>query len=599
MDGQEDAASDLTALPQIRSRTPLLPRRSPPRTPPKQIRRKSSFVRRVDSSEDSPSPHSSIFEALYQSNTNSDDSGHLDSGCTRQLPVSGDHASAEARENDENARKQPASVDTLVASESRFLYGHGTVLETITERTSLGSIRLARAKSVGNLQSVPPADLYNTFVSVKSPQRKKSLSLDDMDLVKDSQDVSLVESTTDRPMAIHEIYAEPKVPIKEPPGRPETPPGMPSWTEHQLRTSQLRSGRRASTGLRQLFGIRSSRAELQDREQSQPNGGRSVSDPIMGRPPRIARFRPPKSSYSRIDQHPFNNAPTAAVDPFLQQPTSTRPTGKRKSVRFTPSTTARGSEAVHFQAGIEQGGRPISQPIAQAEPISPIQSLHSRQSTPEKQRVCPHRRGRRVALKQLKHSNSTIPGIDYQAILSHPLTREDSFASLPHLVPPSPTHPISSGWPGRGENAWDMGVIDTESMSGAISNTSATHLMTGALLAPSPSPTPASSHPGARALLHRLAKNSRCWRCKLETLGDKLEKLRKKSASCLWFVCCGFDADEDGSTYAPRNVRVELGGQVTEVGGRGRARDRRWGGAESPVSPSRQIECDNARPWIL
>ena len=592
MDGQEDVAPEIVDLPHVRSRIPLIPR-SPPRTPPKQIRRKGSFMRRVDSSEESPSPHGSIFEALYQSATNSEEGGHVELWPTRPLPVSSQPASpSETRENDENTRQLPTSTNTLVENDGQFLYGHGTVLETIKERTSHGSIRiLARRKSVDDLKSIPVPDQIGRLAPGKNPQRQKSLSLDDLETVKDSyMENSLAGSTTKHALAIQEIYAQPRVPIKEPPYRPDTPPGMPSWTEHQLRPAERP---RPSVGFREFFGIRSSRTKLQHGEQSLPDGGRSVSGL---RVPRIARFRPPKSSYGRIDQHPFNSAPTAVVDPFLHVPTSIRPVAMRKLVRFTPSTAAQDSEATPPQGGVEQGDSSATQHTAQVEPESPIQGRHSRPSGPKKRRECPHRKARVPAFKKLKHSNSTILGIDYQAILSHPLTRDASHTSLPQLAPPSPTHPVHSAWCGRGDGNWDLGIIDTETISGVVSNSSTTHLMSGALLAASPSPTPESSHREDRTLLPPPIKNSRCWRCKLEALGDRLGSWRKKSTGCLWFVCCGFDADEEGSTYTPRNVRVELAGQANGREG-GRPRDRWWGAEESPLG--RRGVFDYAYPWIV
>jgi hypothetical protein len=572
-----------------------------PRTPPKQIRRKGSFVRRVDSSEESPSPHGSIFEAYYQSATNSDESGHPDTWPTKVLPVLSQPApSPQARENNENAKKRPASTNTLDAQEGPFLYGRGTVLETITERNSLGSIRiLARAKSVDELHSVPLLGHQDSFILAKSPRRKRSLSLDDLDLVKDPyhQVVASIERTTQKPLAIHEIYAQPKAPIQEPPPRPETPPGMPSWTEHQLRASQRRPVRRTPARLRQFFGIRASRAE-QPRQATVPTGNRSVSAPA-GRVPRIARFRPPKSVYGRIDQHPFNRAPTAVVDPFPHLSILPRPTGKRKSVRFTPSATARDSEIISSPARNELAG---SSPITQIEAISPTRSQSSQPNTPEKQKQCPHRKGERIGFKRLKHSNSTITGIDYQSILSHPLTRAESMASLPHLLPPSPTHPTSSTSSRHGDTNWDARTVDTELISSAFSNSSTTHLMTGALIAPSPSPTPEpqrSSHPDNSAPLPPLTKNARCWKCKLAVMGEKLDRMRRRSASCLWFVCCGFEADED--ERAPRNARTELGRHGAgspEVSSPGRARGR-WRRAESPLGPARRVSFDDIQPRVV
>jgi hypothetical protein len=607
MDGQEDATPGITVLAQTRSRIPLIPRRSSPSTPPNQIRRKESFVRRLDSSEESPSSHGSIFEALYQSATNSDDTGHFELG-PRSLPTLTPSTSPpESRENDENIRQSPASTKAPGGSESQFLYGHGTILETIKERTSHGSIRiLARRKSVDDLRS-PSSSQPGGLASRKNPLRQKSHSLDDLEAAKESyQAKGLVESTAKQSPEIHEIYAGPKTPVQGPPKRPGTPPGMPSWTEHQLRFVQ-RPKRRASTSLRQFFGLQSSRASLQDGEQNRSIDGRAIRRASRPRMPRIARFRPPKSVYGRLDQHPFNDAPTAIVDPFLHLPVSSRSNRKRKSVRFTPSTAARDSGTASLQGEADLGAITDSQRAAQAEPSSPIPSTHSLHASPEKRRACPHRKSR---FKHLEHSNSTIPGVDYQAILAHPLTRDISHASLPRLVPPSPTHLSPGSWSGRAESAWDMGVVETENLtlSGAVSNSSTTHLMSGALIAASPSPSPT---PGSRPRedVTPQTEPSQCWRCKFESMGERVRErlgdLRKKSGRCLWFVCCGFDTDEEGSTYAPRNVRVELAGQPS-VGASPStsARDRWWGGtADStgrPLGPvTRSTVFAYPQAWIM
>lgn len=601
MDGQEDPTPELIALSPVRSRIPLLPKRNTsPRTPPKQIRRKGSFVRRVDSSEESPSPHGSIFEAYYQSATNSDESGHPDTLLIKAFPVPGQPApSPEARENNENAKMRPASTNTFDAHEGPFLYGRGTVLETITERNSLGSIRiLTRSKSADDLTTFPFLGLQDSFILTKNPQHKKSLSLDDLDLFKDPyhQVITSIEHATEKPLAIHEIYAQPKAPIQEPPHRPETPPGIPSWTEHQLHASQRRPVRRTHARLRHFFSIRGSRAE--PRQATVAAGNRSVSAP-EGRAPRIGRFRPPRSVYGRLDQHPFNRAPTAVVDPFPRLSILPQPTSKRKSVRFTPSATARDSEIVSSPAGNELT---TSSSIAQTEAISPTRSQPSQPNTPEKQRQCPHRIGRRKGFLRLKHSNSTITGVDFQSILSNPLTRAESMASLPHLPPPSPSHLTSSTSSRHRDTNWDARTVDTEVISNAFSNSSTTHLMTGALIAPSSSPTPESqrsSHLNNGATPAHLTENTRCWKCTLTTTREKLDKIRKGSASCLWFVCCGFEADED--EIAPRTVRTELGRQGAgspEVSSPGRTRGR-WRRADSPLSPARTVSLDYVQPRIV
>jgi hypothetical protein len=102
-----------------------------------------------------------------------------------------------------------------------------------------------------------------------------------------------------------------------------------------------------------------------------------------------------------------------------------------------------------------------------------------------------------------------------------------------------------------------MGFIDMDPIMGAFSNSSSTHLMTDALLTPSPSQNQGAhspTHTDDRTTRPLLNRNTHCWKCKLEALVGKLDKLRRRSASCLWFLCCGFEADDDGTTYAPRHA---------------------------------------------
>lgn len=149
MDGHIDITPENNVFPQTGLRIPLIPKRSSSVTPTKKIRRKSSFVRRVDSSEESPSPHGSIFEAYYHSTTNSDESAVVESWPMRTLPGHNQPASStQGRENDENSRVGPKPATSSGVYDKQFLYGRGTVLETITEQNSHGSMRIfARAKS--------------------------------------------------------------------------------------------------------------------------------------------------------------------------------------------------------------------------------------------------------------------------------------------------------------------------------------------------------------------------------------------------------------------------------------------------------------------
>jgi len=599
MDGHIDITPENNVVPQTGLRIPLIPKRSSSVTPTKQIRRKSSFVRRVDSSEESPSPHGSIFEAYYHSTTNSDESAVVESWPMRTLTGHNQPApSTQGRENDENSRVGATSATSSGVYDKQFLYGRGTVLETITEQNSHGSMRIfARAKSADELHSIPFLGHRDSFVVSKSPRRKKSLSLDDLNLVKGSyyQAVAMIERTTQKPLPIHEIYARPKTPVQEPPQRPPTPPGMPSWTEHQLRPPQRRSSitRGASNRLQRFFGIQPSRSRV-------PNpapAGRPVSAPVGGQIPRTARYRPPKSVYGRIDQHPFNNASVAVVDPFPRESILSRPTGQRKSVRFTPSATARDSEMLALQTAVESTRNPPL-PTVQVEPTSPIPNTRSRPSTPENRRQCPHRKGQHAALKCLNHTNTSTPGNEYQAILSNPLIRQSSLASLPNLFPPSPTHPSSSASSRRDDLNIDWGILDTTPMTGELSDFSATHLMTGALLAPSPSPTPLSPQPENGTLLPHSNENFQCWKCKLEAFRERIDKVWYRGGTGLCFICCGVEVEEDVRTPGLNNGNMRSGRYSEMMNGGQSTRRGWWGVADSPMRPARRVALESTRAAI-
>jgi len=166
------------AVDSSRSRVPLIEQANvpPPPTPVKQVRRKRSFVLRIDSSEECPSPHESLYEAFYFSNNNSDDSGGrveawtmvglrkanpldtsaaIDQNSTQAStngPMAGSRPMITTEENHSNQMNESA-ISTI--DDVQFLYGNGTVLETIAEQKSNGTMRsLFRPKSVENMHKV-------------------------------------------------------------------------------------------------------------------------------------------------------------------------------------------------------------------------------------------------------------------------------------------------------------------------------------------------------------------------------------------------------------------------------------------------------------
>ena len=578
MDSSRQILPAQASSPQTPSRVPLIQKIvSPLPQRPKQIRRKSSFILRVDSSEDCPSPHDSIYEAFRFSGPNSDDSGNraevwptLDLQRASTLSLSQDQGV------NENNRVGGTSTNQHTIDDIEFRYGHGTILETITERKSNNTmISLERPKSADNLTSVPFLGHRDSFILVNSPRRKTSFSVDDLDLTKTSyhEACAIIERTAQKTIPVHEIYAQPRTPILAPPERPPTPDGMPSWTASQDLPPRARSRHSSKTQGHLLQRVQrffshpaneitfSSRIPL-SRVDSRV---RTVSAPVRGR---IApRFRPPRSAYSHIDQHPFHNSPVAeAITRRSPTTSSTQPisnlpsrTGRRRlgqRVRFTPSATARDSEMMSLRNAIE------SSSASALHPMSLMQSTPTAFDASPSSRECPHRRGRHAALEAtyqtLQHQRSAPPSNEYTVMPSDSLSRRKSAApaAAPILSLHTPAHTNSTIVPrvesiisnAQGSiNYTPTRMISTSSTAPLISSAHAEESSTfpssaTSLTASMSLPT----HHNINAEVSQQNKKEHwCWKCQLIRLSSKLDHCWTNTAGCMCFVCCGVDIEED------------------------------------------------------
>jgi hypothetical protein len=609
-----------TSPPSVRGA--LLPKTTSPQSSPmKNVRRKASFFRQGDSSEESPlSSSSSIFEAFLFSGSNSEESAHK----TETWPRIKQPIFQSTRPNNENER-QPSSSSrsetTAIITETEFLYGHGTVLDTITEQKSYGTIRsVARTKSAEELLTVPLLGHRDSFTLSKNTScRKHSFSLDDIWTIKDSyhEACAMIERVARRSLSIHEIYAKPKEPILAPPERPSTPPGCPSWTEAQ------QPGPRPHlvpnhTRLQRFLRIPSSGLKLSTRA---PSTGfsltrRSVSAPETPRLP--PRFRVPKSVYSAIENHPFNRAVVhkpdsePPVDPprIMPAPESSsraqtsripgssseiasaangRGKGKAKLVRFTPSATARDSEMTNLRNAMEATSGTAFHPLDGI-------ILPKSQQPPKS---CPHRKAQHPRLKTLNAEFTVPPSNEYLPLAS--ITSVASFSHydlngrgpspsvsvqmspmerIPTITSKAPSIAVSLSSEHNTEMApedysIDIGIIDS------FPNTPSTHtsnpyLMSGALLTPS-SPQSAIEVPimtGAQLMTIRphsentklVSNESRiCWKCKYDGVKSKVGSWMGRGGEWLCFVCCGGDFGEwdlqgESEGEARRRRRAVLAG---------------------------------------
>lgn len=450
------------------ARNPLLPRTaSPQQVPAKNVRRKGSFVRPADSSEESPmSSNNSIFEAFVFSNSNSEDSVFK----SDTLPPFKQTVREISPPNDENMKQPSTSTRSEPTINTEFLYGHGTILGTITEQKSYGTMRsiartksaddistvrsISRAKSADDISTTPLLGHRDSFIIARTrPGHKQSFSLDDIWSIQDSYHdaCAMIDQAARRRLSIHEVYAKPQEPLIAPPERPDTPPGCPSWTEAQ-RPGPRQHLMPAHTRLQRLLRMPSSGMTLSSMPSRSFFTGRIVSAPGLTRLP--PRFRVPKSVYSAIETHPFSSAPVHKIDsePPVEAPrpvlapvatehprTSSIPSaapiigpkskgkgkGKSKFVRFTPSATARDSEMVNLRLAMEVTSSTALHPL--------VDHPWSSQPVPYMKITCPHRKGRHLArINMNRRLNSPMnPDI---APLSNPYLPLASTSSLPRLT---------------------------------------------------------------------------------------------------------------------------------------------------------------------
>ena len=604
MDSSSQILPDQTSSSQTPLRGPLLPKivSSPPHQP-KQIRRKSSFVRRVDSSEDCPSPHDSIYEAFYFSANNSDESGNrVESWPMVTLQDASSLERSRDHRVDENSRGIGASTNTSSIDDIEFRYGRGTILETITEQKSNNTMRtLARPKSADDIPSIPFLGHRDSFILAKSPRRKKSFSVDDLALIQNSyhEACSMIERTVRKQLPIPEIYAQPKTPILAPPERPPTPEGMPSWTVSQNLPPRAPSRHSSNQQdrlthlqrVQRFFSFPANEITFSSRIplSRAGSGARSVSAPDGRRT--APRFRPPRSAYGPIHQHPFNNATMAKPIPISGLPTSNmqlvsnlpRRIGKRKPgqrVRFTPSATARDSEMTALQNAIE------SSSASALHPMTPMQVTPEASNASPNARQCPHRRGRRAALKALNqtlnHENTAPPSNEYTVLSSYSPSNRSSVTPTP--VPQSSLQslvytnsPISSQNESVLNDEQAQGVTDSiSSRIMSISSTtplmySSSTIIDSSTMGSAPVPPSTGNHPVDES--KQKEKELRCWKCRLGYAREKMDHFWTNAASCMCFVCCGIDIDEDLNVYpgnsGGRTGLGPYGGAVLRGGLRG------------------------------
>lgn len=503
------------------------------KTEEKPLRRKSSFVRRLDSSEDIPSSHGSIVVAEYLSPFNSEASSYKTDNwdsIAQQISPPPEQPPVEP-EVDENV-PQRLSLGT-----TPIIYGHGTPLTTIIEQkssnptmrdssSSTSATRsLVRPRSASDLSTSTTSGYARTPFPSNSPLRSKfsasgiirrleSLSADDsLDSIKLSWPAGYIP-TDGGPRSnspIDQIYAQPLKPLQPPIQRPSTPPGMPSWTAAQQRPrpaqapNQARRGWRlheASSVLSRLFGNSDTSGQATGSPQTEnitnpaygirgpwdgvPAQRRSVTPPVLRGAP---RFRPPRSGHgpARLEMHPFARAQvfdskldtadtvsgsaTAIAGPSVPV---TEPSNQPQPVLRLKGKRKLG-QRVRFTPSTADGGAELQRDTT---------------ATGADVQVCPHKRSASVQLQFINHEREERTSLPAAPAVQDPMLNDSTLVSSMSCQ----SLPLTTDHNTAHETAF--------------------------------------------------ASRSRCWRCRLDAASRKMGRAWDKSSRwCCWY-CCGVDTNE-------------------------------------------------------
>ncbi|KAI1004320.1 hypothetical protein K3495_g3896 [Podosphaera aphanis] len=271
------------------------------------IQRNGHFDFNSNSSDDYPSSHTSIYEAFHFSSTSSEDNCRMVE--LANISPSRSVMTVGKRRGDKNIGETGNFVTNHI-NDPEFYYGFRTKLNTITEQKSYNSLGTLPRKSMDDLSIVRQRE--KTF-GPDMLHRQRSFSLDDLDLINSSYHKPsrlIIEPENSLLLQMREIYAQPKAPPQAPIKRLETPPGMPSWTAAQNlpnnRTRTKAHNRQISQNcLKRFLNIPTAAFSAYMTPKSLHVRDQNVQ--ISTRGPPAPRFRPPRSAYASLDQHPFFN----------------------------------------------------------------------------------------------------------------------------------------------------------------------------------------------------------------------------------------------------------------------------------------------------
>jgi hypothetical protein len=518
----------------------------------KPLRRKPSFTSHVDSSEELPNSHESIFVAEYLSSNGSEDGSH-------KIESKGSTTSGFVGEIDASDSTSQLIGSTLIK------YGHGTPLTTIVEQKSIATLRTTNSqtpqKSVSELPtSIIPHLLGHrdslelpSTVTLRTPRRRKSFSADDLVLIKHSyhKACSTIELSTRCLWTVDKVYAAPRTPIIPPLERLSTPPGMPSWTASQNTPIQIQHPR-------QTPGAQRKRSKVQRLLGLRPNSGNSS-------PCSPGRFAPRGSAHAdegRNRRSATSPLPFSVVAPRFRPPRSGHGNGP---FEIHPSLTSRPPDvkASSSQSQIVPSQRVPSNPgIPSLIPLATniVDENFCRQNTKGKTRKSQHVRFKKSAADRTVVRDSVIDSnndSDISTLINGPkqchhhrrrVARFRSLSNNAGEISSQQVDSMNASYSIVSSSAVELDptrlpaqltpILEVQYEGNAVTSARRSRSETV--------PTsPYNQHYAAQTIQSMKPRTKTCWKCRIERLFKKIDLFMEDSTRCWWWICCGVDMDDD------------------------------------------------------
>ncbi|KAL8872215.1 MAG: hypothetical protein Q9174_002113, partial [Haloplaca sp. 1 TL-2023] len=223
----------------------------------------------LDSSESIPSPHSSLWDAplTEQGHEATTPTGDWDAFAADITPSPDEPPKKRKRGRGKGRAKAKAvSPPTAIkSSTSTYLDSqvhHPHLLDTITERSSLPTIR-SKHPSIISLRRESPS--ISTLRARASALRKDSFSLGDLPPASPAMSRKSSEESSLSSQNYQTTHLIPNTPIKDPPERPPTPPGLPTFNTPAAINYRLPSPK---LSFRQRFSANPSPEEVMYKRQT-------------------------------------------------------------------------------------------------------------------------------------------------------------------------------------------------------------------------------------------------------------------------------------------------------------------------------------------